>query len=130
MYGKMLNEKKEMARVINKQYEENKFDFVPKINKKSEKIVQEKNRYLQSNVNYPPIEAGGDGRLASPKNLRNLEEQMKNIGMTNISSHKDDANSPPEERSHHLIISPISAANIKERKFFELYDEAKLRKDR
>lgn len=87
MYGRMLHEKKEMARVINMQYEETRFDFVPKINKKSEKIVQEKNRYLQSNVvASPQIEAGGDGRLNSPKNLRNLEEQMKNIGMTNISS--------------------------------------------
>ena len=38
-YGRMLHEKKEMARVINQQYEESKFDFVPKINKKSEKIV-------------------------------------------------------------------------------------------
>ena len=46
MYGRMLNEKKEMARVINMQYEESKFDFVPKINKKSEKIVQEKSKYL------------------------------------------------------------------------------------
>ena len=38
-YGRMLNEKKEMARVINMQYEESKYDFVPKINPKSEKIV-------------------------------------------------------------------------------------------
>jgi hypothetical protein len=46
MYGRMLNEKKEMARIINYQYEESKYDFIPKINKKSEKIVQEKSRYL------------------------------------------------------------------------------------
>lgn len=45
LYGKMLNEKKEMARVINMQYEDSKFDFLPKINKKSEQIVQEKVRY-------------------------------------------------------------------------------------
>ena len=43
-YGKMLNEKKEMARAINMQYEESKYDFVPKINKMSEKIVQEKTK--------------------------------------------------------------------------------------
>jgi hypothetical protein len=42
MYGKMINEKKEMARVINSQYEDSKYDFVPKINRKSEKIVKEK----------------------------------------------------------------------------------------
>jgi hypothetical protein len=44
LYGRMLNEKKEMARIINVQYEESKFDFVPKINKKSEKIVNEKTK--------------------------------------------------------------------------------------
>lgn len=42
----MLNEKKEMARIINTQYEESKYDFVPKINKKSEKIVLEKSKYI------------------------------------------------------------------------------------
>lgn len=42
----MLNEKKEMARAINNQYEETKYDFVPKINKNSEKIVYERARYL------------------------------------------------------------------------------------
>jgi hypothetical protein len=46
LYGRMLNEKKEMARVINTQYEESKYDFVPKINKRSEKIVMEKSKYL------------------------------------------------------------------------------------
>lgn len=46
MYGRMLHEKKEMARIINEQYEESKYDFMPKINKKSERIVQEKSRYM------------------------------------------------------------------------------------
>jgi hypothetical protein len=45
MYGRMLQEKKEMARVINSQYEDTKYDFMPKINKKSERIVQEKSKY-------------------------------------------------------------------------------------
>lgn len=46
LYGRMLNEKKEMARIINEQYEESKFNFVPKINKKSERIVNEKHKYV------------------------------------------------------------------------------------
>lgn len=45
LYGRMLNEKKEMARIINDQYEESKFNFVPTINKKSEKIVNQKYKY-------------------------------------------------------------------------------------
>lgn len=45
LYGRMLNERKEMARIINVQYEESKFNFVPKINKRSEKIVNEKTKY-------------------------------------------------------------------------------------
>lgn len=32
--------------MINMQYEESKFDFVPKINKRSEQIVEEKTKYL------------------------------------------------------------------------------------
>jgi hypothetical protein len=45
LYGRLLNEKKEMARIINEQYEETKFNFVPKINKNSERIVNEKCKY-------------------------------------------------------------------------------------
>jgi len=90
MYGRMLNEKKEMARVINSQYEESRFDFVPKINKKSEKIVQERSRYLvgsnlMSNQSQVQHEVGGNNSsLQSPKNNngRTLEEQLKSIGMS------------------------------------------------
>jgi hypothetical protein len=52
LYGRMLNEKKEMARIINTQYEESKYAFVPKINKKSEKIVMEKSKYLNPSSFY------------------------------------------------------------------------------
>ena len=130
MYGRMLNEKKEMARVINSQYEENKFDFVPKINKKSEKIVLEKSRYLYNqmsaaNINCSPMQMAVDGppvegrdMPASPMNLKNLEDQMKYIGMTNISPN-DEGNmvfSPPNERNlQQFLLSPKSS--MKERKF-------------
>lgn len=46
LYGRMIHEKKEMARFINTQYEDTRFDFVPKINKKSEKIVSERAKYV------------------------------------------------------------------------------------
>ena len=82
LYGRMLNEKKEMARVINNQYEESKFDFVPKINKKSAQLVREKSKYLL--VQNGPLSPVADP-TASPRNVRNLDEQMRYIGMTNVS---------------------------------------------
>lgn len=64
LYGRMINEKKEMARFINTQYEDTRFAFVPKINKKSERIVSERGKY---------------GEAASPTR-RNLAEQLQHIG--------------------------------------------------
>jgi hypothetical protein len=100
MYGRMLNEKKEMARAINNQYEETKYDFVPKINKNSEKIVYERARYLL-NQTAPP-EGPDTTNLASPKAIKNLDDQMKYIGLTNVSSLGGvEAQSPPD-----VVMSP------------------------
>ena len=63
----MLNEKKEMARVINNQFEESKYNFVPKINKNSERIVSEKSKYLT--IQNQTIEVDS---MQSPKNPKNL----------------------------------------------------------
>ena len=63
----MLNEKKEMARVINNQFEESKYNFVPKINKNSERIVSEKSKYLT--IQNQTIEVDN---MLSPKNPKNL----------------------------------------------------------
>ncbi|TNV85154.1 hypothetical protein FGO68_gene11081 [Halteria grandinella] len=142
MYGRMLNEKKEMARVINSQYEESRFDFVPKINKKSEKIVQERSRYLVgSNVlsNHSQVqhEAGGNNSsLQSPKNNngRTLEEQLRSIGMsgqqnqTNVESPQQYSQYTQQQPGGQMLFSPKSQGTGT--KFHELYDDARLRKER
>jgi hypothetical protein len=112
MYGRLLQEKKEMARVINSQYEESKFDFVPKINRKSEQIVQERSRYAGGGV-ATPQEAGNS--LHSPRTAgRNLEDQLRSIGMSN------------QVESPNVFFSPKNAGT----KFLDLYDDARLRKER
>ena len=73
LYGRMIHEKKEMARFINTQYEDTRFDFVPKINKKSEKIVNERAKYVQEPV------------VSSPTR-RNLAEQLQHIGQSPVLS--------------------------------------------
>ena len=50
-YGKMINERKEKARVELQHIQENQYDHQPKINKKSAKIMQEKTQYMH---NYIP----------------------------------------------------------------------------
>ena len=69
LYGRMLNEKKEMARIINDQYEESKFNFVPKINRKSERIVNDKQKYGNPSCfnNQGPLSPGQSDHLHSPK---------------------------------------------------------------
>ena len=124
MYGRMINEKKEMARVINSQYEDTRFNFVPKINKKSEKIVMEKSRYLNSTsqankqgsptqntevVTSPDYNAR---KLPSPKNIKNLDEQMRAIGQP-----------IPDE----MVMSPSKATVLKDKKFHDLYEEGRQR---
>ena len=135
MYGRMLNEKKEMARVINNQYEESRFDFVPKINKKSEKIVQERSRYLVGNTSsQAQQEAGGNNSsLQSPKNLngRTLEEQLRFIGLSgggpdNVESPQQQQYSQYTQGQQPLLFSPKTQGT----KFHELYDDARLRKER
>jgi hypothetical protein len=51
-YGRMLDQKKQMARVVQEQYAESQFDFVPKINRKSERIVLEKAKYQHLTATY------------------------------------------------------------------------------
>jgi hypothetical protein len=41
-----------MARVVQEQYAESQFDFVPKINRKSERIVLEKAKYQHLTATY------------------------------------------------------------------------------
>jgi len=71
---------------------------------------------MQMAVDGPPVE--GRDIPASPMNLKNLEDQMKYIGMTNISPN-DEGNmvfSPPNERNlQQFLLSPKSS--MKERKF-------------
>lgn len=139
-YGQRLNEKKEMARMINMQYEESKFDFVPKINKRSEQIVEEKTKYLmlqqqQQIHQFSPDENGAispiqveqvdknQRDLSSPKNLKNLEDQLRYIGMTGLTPNEI---SPEQQMNYpNLLLSPTTKSAMKERKFLELYEEAK-----
>ena len=54
---------------------------------------------------------------------------MRHIGNTGLSS--NGILSPPTEQyTNLLLLSPTSKSGMKERKFQELYDEAKHRKDR
>ena len=135
LYGRMLNEKKEMARIINDQYEESKFNFVPKINRKSERIVNDKQKYGNPSCfsNQGPLSPGQSDHLHSPKQtIKNLEDQMKYIGMTN-QSNPQPSHSPVHSHERGGVLSPKSGHTVqsaKERKFLELYEEAMKREER
>jgi hypothetical protein len=114
LYGRMLNEKKEMARIINDQYEESKFNFVPKINRKSERIVNDKQKYGNPSCfnNQGPLSPGQSDLLHSPKQtIKNLEDQMKYIGMTN-QSNPQPSHSPVHSNERGGVLSPKSGHTV------------------